>query len=246
MDINHGTVPRQGVNSQRRAQRRSTNADVDEMTHLAQNAAVNRLHKAAHAGMQGKGFLNSSIAAQPALGGMLGGAILGYVDGRPAQQLCPGAGKIHCLGQSNKAFDMGSVEMGFRPVEADATPAGLLGQIQPLRQQRQPRRIGGKKFGQTGARQALEPIPHRACHIILAHARYSRQQQLIALARRPYGAQAQRWCMPCPTPSAKCAMQQFLPFGYTVRMNRVVRRGPPPPQFCFPPKCRLAKSDFTV
>ena len=119
MDVHLGPVASQRIERQRRTQRRSADADVDQMPHFAQQTGMNRLNQAFHPLVQRGGFLNRGIAAHATLSGVFHRAAFGDIDRLAREHRPPLLTEANRIGQRQKGRAVSTIEMGLRPVKPD-------------------------------------------------------------------------------------------------------------------------------
>ena len=162
MDVNLGPIASQRIKRQRRTQRRSADADVDQVLDRPQQTGVDRLNQALGAQMQRRRLFNRGIAADPALGGMLNRAALGDVDRLARKHRAALLLEANRIGQGGKGCAVSDIKVRFGPIE----PHRPARQIELGRPRIQPGRIG-KQGLQRGLVQRAKRLP--CCGYRFAH-----------------------------------------------------------------------------
>ena len=80
MNVDHSPVAGQRVDRQSRPQRRTADADMDQVADLAQGSLVDGLGQYVHPGVERTRLGDAVLCAETALGGVLGGTSFGRID----------------------------------------------------------------------------------------------------------------------------------------------------------------------
>ena len=144
----------QRIDQQVRPQRRSADADVEDVADVAQRARLDRVDQRAHPLVEAAGAGDAVRITLAAFGGVLDRAILGDIDVLAAEHRVALAGKVLGLGQRFERRDRVARQMRLRPVEMDA------GDVQAERLQ--PVAVLGEQVHQLGGGQGFDrrPVAH--------------------------------------------------------------------------------------
>ena len=118
-DIEAVAVASQCIDNQIRPQRRSTNADMDDVCDRPEHIGVDRIDQRPHPGVECARQRHALLIAYATLGSMFGRAPLGDIDGLSREQSGACLVQPRRIGQRAECAKQLLVEVGLGPVEAD-------------------------------------------------------------------------------------------------------------------------------